>query len=329
MSTKLSNKIRVGITSEATQNTKPAIAATDYVWIPRSFPKSLSEKLRQDYAKSSLDPLPVVAGKKSQSDTLIFPLRGSLTSNTAFAPLHALLKALGFTITGGTAATDWTVAPISDNPSNMLGPATSVSIEKIMDGLLHDIKGAVGNGVFKFAAGEMGILEAAMQGIDVAITDQASWPTSPSETPNTVAPPILESSSLKIDNATGHTAHTIEIDCGNTVSMIDDAAGASGVGGFIITAKQPKITIGVLARTVAAYDYWNKMRNATQINSSSVGLQFVLGSVAMNKFTFTVPSLQIETADYEDVNGMLAVKLVCVPAQTSGNDWMNIVIDNA
>lgn len=329
MAHKIKNRDVFAIVSETTQNTPATVTATDYALAIDPMPDQEVEKIEQDYARTTLDPLPDLSGKKSGKIQVSIPFRGSLASNTANAPLLAMLKAMGFAVSGGTGAADWTVAPIDAAPSNMQGPATSATVNAIMDGLLHAIPGVIGNGKMTFKAGEMGILAFSGQGLDAAITDVASWPTSPTVTPISVTPPIMESAVLKIDNATGNEVNEIEIDTGNTISMYDDVSAVTGVGGFQITAKKPKISLTVLARTVAAYDFWNKYRASTQINTGSVGLQFVLGTAAMNKFTFTIPTLQIKKCSHADVGGLRAFKLELNPTFTNGADWMNIVIDNA
>jgi len=330
MSDKNSNIVAFGIESETTQNTAVTLAAGSYLWLPRPQFNPNAEKITRSYVKTSLDPLAQITGKKSQGINFSMPLKWSLVSNTAYAPVLAAFKGMGFASSGGTGATDWTLSPISATVSSMLGPATAVTINLIMDGLKHVIAGAVGNGKLRFKAGERGFLDGEFLGIDAAVTDQSSWPTSPTQSISSVVEPIMESASFTMDNDTSHVAQEIEIDLGNKVVMIEDVSGTTGVKGFKIAGtKEPKVTISLLARTVASFDYWNKMRNSTLLNTSSLGLQFVLGTAAMNKFTFTMPVLQIEKAEYADYNGMLQIKLTCHPSQTSGNDWMTVLIDNA
>jgi hypothetical protein len=112
----------------------------------------------------------------------------------------------------------------------------------------------------------------------------------------------------------------------NLVAGISSIAVSTGGSGY---TAEPKVTISLLAKTVASYDFWNKMRTSALLNTSSLGLSFILGSAAMNKLTFTIPVLQIEKCEYGDLNGILQVKLTCHPSQTSGNDWMSIIVDNA
>jgi len=329
MANKFSGIELFGMISETTQNTPVALTQTDFC---RAEPPTVDqevETLEQNYVRTTFDPLPHIIGKRSAKIDVNIPFRWSLASNTANAPLLAALKALGFSFTGGTAAADWTGIPADAAPSNMKSRATSASAYAFKDGLLHTIAGCVGTAKMQFKAGEKGILAFSGRGIDAAVTDQGSWPTSPTATPITTDPPVMQSAALKIDNATGHTVNEIEIDLGTEIIMEDDVSAAVGVGGFCLVGKKPSISLTVLARTVAAYDYWNKFRTGAQINTSSVGLQFVLGTVAMNKFTFTIPTLQINKCAYADIGGLLAVKLTLNPTFTNGADWITLLIDNA
>lgn len=325
----VSNRQLFGLESEVTQNTAAVLEALDYAYAIDPQIDQEVEKLPQEFSRSTLDPLPETSGKKHAKIEVGLPLRWSLASNTENKPLLAALKAIGFAATGGTGATDWTLTPTDTPPSNMLSRANSATATVIKDGLLHSAPGCVGNGKFVFKTGQMGILQLSLQGIDAAVTDQASWPTSPEATPLATAIPTFESAAVKVDNATGHVISELEIDLGNTVQMVDDAAAASGVGGFMLTDKKPVITFTVLAKLVATYDYWNKYRAGTAINSSSVGLQFVLGTAAMNKFTFTIPSIQLRKVAYADIGGIRAFKVTANPTFSTAADWMNLVIDNA
>lgn len=318
-----------GFKSESTQGSAASLSSTNYAYAEEVSPDQEVEKIEQNYTRTTLDPLPEITGKKSGKFSVTVPFRGSLVSNTANQVLLDLLKACGFGVSGGTGGTDWTIAPIDSTPSGMAGPATAGTGTIIMDGLVHSYPGSVGNAKMTFKAGERGLLACEMKGLDAAITDQSSWPSSPSASPISVDPPIFASGSVLIDNGSSHVVSEIEIDCGNELAMIEDGAATAGVKEFQITGKKPVITLTVLAKTVAAYDYWNKMRASTQINSSSIGLQFVLGTVAMNKFTFTVPTMQIKKIAPANLGGLLAFKLTCNPTFTSGADWMNIVADNA
>lgn len=318
-----------GFKSEATQGSAATLAGTNYAYAEEMSPDQDVEKIEQNYTRTTLDPLPDITGKKSGKFNVTLPFRGSLVSNTANQPLLDLLKACGFGVTGGTAGADWTIAPIDAAPSNMAGPATAGTGTLIMDGLVHSYPGCVGNAKMTFKAGQRGLIACDMRGLDAAITDQGSWPSSPSASPISVDPPVFASGSVLIDNGSTHVVNEIEVDLGNDIAMVEDGSATAGVKEFQITGKKPVITLTVLAKTVASYDYWNKMRTSAQINTSSVGLQWVLGTVAMNKFTFTVPTLQIRKIAPANLGGLLAFKLTCNPTFTSGADWMNIVADNA
>jgi hypothetical protein len=56
---------------------------------------------------------------------------------------------------------------------------------------------------------------------------------------------------------------------------------------------------------------------------------FVLGTAAMNKFTFTIPSMQLRKVAYADIGGIRAFKVTANPTFSTAADWMNLVIDNA
>jgi len=329
MANKVSNVQVFGLKSESTQNTAATLSDSDYAYAIDPSPEQDVEKIEQDYSRTTLDPLPDVTGKKSGKFEVSLPYRGTLVSNTPNNPLLAAFKMAGFAVSGGSAGADWTIAPIDAAPSNMYGAATSATATIIKDGLVHSYPGSLANLKMSFKTGARGIISLSGMGLDAAITDQSSWPSSPSVAPISVAPPILESAVIKIDNATGHVVCVFKLKTAYEIALITDGSAAAGVYGFQIVRKKPVITLTVLARTVAAYDYWNKMRASTQINSSSVGLQWILGTVAMNKFTHTVPTMQIKKMAYADVGGLLAVKLTCNPTFTSGADWMNIVQDNA
>ena len=326
---KLTRMIALAVDSESTQGTPATIDATDFLLVEDPEIKQVADILPRNYYRVSLDPVAHIAGMKYAEITFKTEIKGSLASNTAYAPLHALLKACGMSSTGGTGATDWTFNFISTAVSNHLGPATACTIQFFRDGLKHVMQGSVGSCKITAKAGAIAMCEFSMKGQYTAVADQASWPTSPTMTYSSVIPPIVESATLKIDNTGTFVAESVEFDFGNDIQMIPDVNSSGGLKGFMIVGREPKAKVNPEAVTVATYDFFGKFMAGTSLNSGSVGLQIVIGSVAMNKWTITSPHCQIEDIAYADRNGILALDVSLGLRQTSGDDSLTILVDNA
>ena len=327
MSSKSSNRVALAVRSETTQNTAHIIGAADFLLVKIPTYEMVVEKLKRDFGHTSWDPLPFVSGKVYQKLDFAMHMKGSGVLNTAYGPLHAALQMMGFVPSGGSAA-DWVFNQNSSPISQMLGAATSATIEGIFDGIFHLLPGCIASGKMTLTPGEMVELALSCQGIYAAVTDFAGWPASPTQTVNSLQAPIFQNASILIDNMT-FEVKKIEIDFGQKVELIEDGNAPYGIAGFRITGRDPKVTLSIAEAAIATYDCWGKYVSSAGLITAGNGLTFNIGSAQYNKFSIAMPSLQIETLKRSNVKGIQCLDLGCQVNQNTGDDSIVITVNNS
>jgi hypothetical protein len=323
----LSKKMALAVASETTQASAATISAsTDFIrLIEKPTVTPITEQNQRASHREAFGQIPFVTGHQYAEVNFKMEMAATGSTNTAYAPLHAALKACGFTASGGTGGTDWTFTTISANVSQMFGPATSATIEVFLDGLKHQVIGCVGKFKAVMEAGKIPYYDFSFKGNYVAVSDTAI----PSITYTDTTPPVIESATLVIDNA-AQICSKVEIDVDNKIEMIPDVNSATGLKGFRITDREIKASVNPEMVLVATYSFWSKYMAGTALASGANGLNLVAGTVAKNKTTFDAPNAQIKSAKYNDRNGIIGLDVELQLNDTATmNDALSIVIDNA
>jgi hypothetical protein len=322
----LSKLMALSIASESTQaSAATPSASTDFIrLIEKPSINPIAEINTRGNQREAFGTIGHVTGHQYAEINFKMEMCSTGTTNTAYAPLHSALKACGMSVSGGTGGTDWTLALLSANVSNMFGPATSATIDYYVDGLKYRLIGAVGNAKAVLEAGKIPYFDFSFKGNYVAISDVAI----PAITYTDTAPPIVESGVLKIDN-TSQIAQKVEIDFGNKIEMIPDVNSSTGLKGFRITDREPKATVNPEMSLVATYSWWAKYMAGTALNSSDVGLTVKTAATAKNYLTFTALNAQIKSLKQSDRNGIVALDVELGLNDKTTNDSFSILIDNA
>ena len=207
-------------------------------------------------------------------------------SGSFYTPLDACFNAcaLSSSISGGIVTYVPYSLPIS---ANYLGAGESCTIVVVKDGLQHTVKGAVGTFKIMAEAGKIPEVDFSYKGLYTAVSDV----TTPSVSVNTTLPIRVASSSLTIQGYSP-IASKIEIDCGNTITEIDDVNSVYGIYGYQITGRKPKGSFDPVATTVATHDFLGRMVAGTEAAGN-----ITIGTGSGQTIVITTPAVQYTNAD--------------------------------
>lgn len=313
---KLVRKTVIGVKTETTQGTPATLAATDFLLAEDVNIKPSVEMLDRNYYRTSLDSIASVAGKRLYDVTLKTELKGSGTAGTVYAPLDALIQACGFTSTP-SAGVSVTYAPTSAAASsNFFGPGKSCTLEIYKDGIKHVVAGAMGNMKIVAEVTKYGYCEFTLKGVYAAPTDASAG----TQTYLAQKPAVVVGASLSLAGLSA-IATKFEIDCGNEVVERPDLSAATGLKGFMISARKPVGSCDPEAETIATHPFWANILASTEASSS-----LVIGATAGNIVTITLPKTQYVDAPYGDRNSILTFDVSLQFNQNTGDDWVSIVM---
>lgn len=316
---KLAKQVIIGVKSESTQNSAATLASTDYLLATAAEPELVPEFIERNYVHASLDTLPHVVGKVHKQVRIQVEDKGSGTAGTVYGPLDALLKAsrLSSAVSPGVSVS---YGPISVAPSNMLGPATSCTIEVYMGiqatALKYRLRGAIAKDA-KLAVTAGGILvwDFVLMGLYEAITDASA----PSVSYAGTLPPKLSEANFSVHGYAA-TLNKIEIDFGLSTALIPSPNAVHGVHGFVITGCDPKGSMDPDLTTVAAHDFFGRM-----VAGTTGAVSFQVGSTNGNITQITLPVAQYTGVKPGNRDGILNADLGLAFRQSSGDDWISIV----
>jgi hypothetical protein len=146
-------------------------------------------------------------------------------------------------------------------------------------------------------------------------------PTSVSE----VQYPVLKSAAFKLD--TGNYAPRIAqvgVRLNNAMQRIPSINDASGVAGFFIADRAPRITIDPEIDTVANYDWWTKWAT---LPSAASPLSFQAGVTQYFRAKFNFPRVQIVGQSTQARDGLTAVSTQLLAMIANGSDDFSLVFD--
>jgi hypothetical protein len=194
-----------------------------------------------------------------------------------------------YTAEGSNGARDGYVTYKPTTPDN---EGSSVTFYFYHAGRLHKVTGAKGSVKLTFEAGKIAKAEFTFQGLWNTPTD-ASVP-SPITWLDT-KPPLFRASTATIASWSP-VFRTLTVDLGNNIVRRDDGNATNGVRGFVITGRNPKLTIDVETVIEATHPIFGDLYAST-----SRTIAATLGATSGNKVLVTAVGESIAAA-YGDSN---------------------------
>lgn len=236
-------------------------------------------------------------------------LKGSGAAGTA-PKYGALLKSCGFAETV-VAATSVAYAPASAS-------IPSLSLKVVVDGVAHKLAGARGNVKLGFVNGQPGFLEFSFEGVYAGTEDLASVAGITYDTTDPV--PFMAANCLSFGDA-NPVVTKLDLDMGNKLGLRPNANSANGYVSAQLTDRDPSFSLDPEMTTVAAYDWFGKLKAGTL-----AALTLTLGATAGNIVTISAPKCYVTKIDPGDRNGNYIANASGVMAMTAGDDEMTITL---
>jgi hypothetical protein len=313
---KLTRKTVIGVKTETTQGTPASLAATDFFLAEDVNIKPSVEMLDRNFYRTSLDSIASVAGKRLYELSFKTELKGSGTAGTIYAPIDALIQACGFTSTP-SAGVSVTYAPSSAAASSsFFGPGKSCTFEVYRGGIKHIMAGAIGSMKISVEVNKYAMLEFSFKGVFATPSDNDPGTT----TFLAQKPAVVVAASLSLAGLAA-IATKFDIDCANEVVERPDLSATTGLKGFMISGRKPSGSCDPEMETVAAHPFIANLLAGTEAQSS-----LVIGATAGNIVTITLPKTQYTGAGYGDRNGILTGDIPLQFNQSTGDDWMSMVM---
>ncbi len=176
----------------------------------------------------------------------------------------------------------------------------TLTIGAYIDGVYKAIKGAMGNPVFNFEAGQIAGVDWTFHGVWIDPADVAILtPDYPA-----IAPLRFVSSGLSIAGAWAPVVNKLSIDLGNVVTLREDSTKAEGYVSAIITGRDITGTMDPEMALVATKDLHNEWLTAVE---QSLGL--TLNGGAGNTIAFAAPKMQFTNLQEAEREGVLTEDL--------------------
>lgn len=181
---------------------------------------------------------------------------------------------------------------VTYKPTTPDNEGSSVTFYFYRNGKLHKVTGAKGTVKGTFEAGKIARLEFTFSGLwntptDAAIPGPITWLAT--------KPPLFRASTATV-GSWSPVFRTLTFDLGNNVVRRDDGNATAGVRGFVITGRNPRLTIDAEAVVEATHPILGDLYAST-----SRSIAATLGSQGGNKVNLTCVGESI-AAPYGDAN---------------------------
>jgi hypothetical protein len=295
---------------ESTYGTDPTPAATDAVLVSALEVQPLQLELKdRELILGYLGNTEMVVGQRLVSVSFDVEIAGSGTAGTA-PKWSALMQACGFSETI-VSVTSVTYAPISS-------AFKGVTLYFFADGVRHKVTGCRGTWSMSMETGEIPKISFSFTGIFNAPTDE----TQPSPTfSNQADPVVVNSANTATLEVHGYAAclSAFSLDLANETPFRQLAGCTQQV---MITDRKPAGEVTIEAPTIAAKNYFSAASTQTAGQFS-----WVHGTTAGNIVTFTAPTCNLGSPEYEDSDGIIMLKLPFMPQPTAaGNDEFTLAL---
>ena len=295
---------------ETTYGTDPTPAATDAVLVSALEVQPLQLELKdRELILGYLGNTEMVVGQRLVSVSFDVEIAGSGTAGTA-PKWSALMQACGFSETI-VSVTSVTYAPISS-------AFKGVTLYFFADGVRHKVTGCRGTWSMSMETGEIPKISFSFTGIFNAPTDE----TQPSPTfSNQADPVVVNSANTATLEVHGYAAclSAFSLDLANETPFRQLAGCTQQI---MITDRKPEGEVTIEAPTIAAKNYFSAASTQTAGQFS-----WVHGTTAGNIVTFTAPTCNLGSPEYEDSDGIIMLKLPFMPQPTAaGNDEFTLAL---
>jgi len=245
-----------------------------------------------------------VIGERIGKCTFDIEMRGDGT-NAMEAALSAILTACGFKNTAETYT-----------PTSAHATHETLTVYVYEDGVKKGLRGAMGNISFqgKFGNPFMGSVE--LMGAWIAPTDAAL----PDGSPETEDPPTLGSATFTIATLEIKVAN-FGINMNNVVIPRADFDAVGGLGYYMITDRDPAVSMDPEADKIAGYDI-----NGIWLAGTTGALSLVFGSGAGKEITITAPAMQYKEIPEGERDGVLIYDVNAQLNNSSGDDELSIAV---
>lgn len=271
------------------------------------------EMLERDPYRQSLSQLKTLLGKTYVEVTFQTEFKGAGVAATVprWSPLMEAC-----TLTRSYVAPDSHWAPVSTG-------LKSCTIWAYVDGIEHKVDYCMGSAEFVFEAGQIPKINWTFRGFYALPLDEPV-PTDCVYDPST---PVIcmAASMLEVgDGIVTPTVRSFTVNLNNTIAPLDDINTASGIKGFVITARNLAGTLIVNAelRATANEDYWSYWANRT-VKLLKISLDD--GLDAGNFMSLSCPYCYINDVSYGDADGIRTMEFPFKAALSSGDDEILII----
>jgi hypothetical protein len=295
---------------EGTYGSDPTPAGTDAVLVSNLEIQPLQLELKdRELILGYLGNTEKVVGQRLVGLSFDVEIAGSGTAGTA-PKWSALMQACGFSETI-VASTSVTYAPVSTG-------FKGVTLYYFADGVRHKVTGCRGTWSMNLEAGEIPKISFEYTGIYNAPTDE----TQPALTySNQADPVVVNSANTTPIEVHGYAAclESFSLSLANETPFRQLAGCTQQV---MITDRKPEGEVTIEAPTIAGKNFFTAASGQTLDEFS-----WTHGTTAGNIVTFTAPTCNLGSPEYEDSDGIIMLKLPFMPIPTAaGNDEFTIAL---
>lgn len=295
---------------EGTYGSDPTPAGTDAVLVSNLEVQPLQLELKdRELILGYLGNTEKVVGQRLVGVSFDVEIAGSGAAGTA-PKWSALMQSCGFSETI-VATTSVTYAPIS---STFKG----VTLYYFADGVRHKVTGCRGTWSMELEAGEIPKISFEYTGLYNAPTDESQ----PALTYSDQADPIVVNSANTTPLQVHGYAACLE---SFSLSLANETPFRQLAGctqQIMITDRKPEGEVTIEAPTIAGKDFFTAASGQTLAQFS-----WTHGTTAGNIVTFTAPTCNLGSPEYEDSDGIIMLKLPFMPIPTSaGNNEFTIAL---
>lgn len=291
---------------ELTYDTDPTpVASADAILAIDPQIKEVVEPGRRPAQIGSLSRLPSVDGAKFSEVTFKVELKGSGAAGT-MPRIGPLLRACGMAQTI-VSATSVTYLPTSTN-------FESVTLHFYIDGRRHIVTGCRGDYKLTCEAGQFPMLEFTFRGRYAA----SALVALPTPTLESTLPVICKSCNFSYNSKNTLVLKSTLIEMNNQIAPRPSLNDANSIAGFEITGRDPMVTIDPEMIIETSYAF------RTDAFTNQRALSWVVGSVAGNICTISIPKFNPYFPEYSDRDEIMVETIKGEAAQNAGNDEVSI-----
>jgi hypothetical protein len=292
---------------ETTMGTAVSLAAADAGFNVMNISVDFDIPSSDRQAQGSMSRITSVPGARTGKVSFEIELSGSGSSGTP-TPTWAttFLPACGWAVTTNV------FSPVSDVAS-----MKTLTIGVYHDGLLKQIKGAMGTFTLSAEAGKQATIKFEFTGCYGGVSDVALIaPTYP-----TVIPPRWATSTVTIGSYSPAPCSKLSIGANTTVHLREDPTDVTGYRAALVTDRYVKGSIDPETPLVATKDLWGDWLAGTEAAFSCS-----FGATAGNIVTLGAPKTQYTGINSGDRDGVLTedVSFQCNKSANAGNDEFTI-----